>query len=78
MADDSLQTEVAARIDPLCQQFEAAWLRGQSPSIDEFAAQADPLDRDVLREELLRLEQALQQRQSSGYDSQASGTTVSR
>src|SRR5215469_2467783 len=47
MADDLLQTAVAVRIDGLCQQYEAAWQRGERPSLDEFVARADPADQDA-------------------------------
>jgi len=63
MADDLLQTAVAVRIDGLCQQYEAAWQRGERPSLDEFVARADPADQDALRAELQRLAFAYSYRQ---------------
>jgi serine/threonine protein kinase len=64
MADDSLRTTVAARIDSICQQFEAALWRGEQPTIDEFAALANEVDRHALSSELERL--LLAYRQKSG------------
>jgi eukaryotic-like serine/threonine-protein kinase len=55
MADESLQTEVAARIDSICQRFEAACQRGESPAIDDYLDQANADDREALREELHRV-----------------------
>ncbi|HEV3022442.1 MAG TPA: hypothetical protein VGX76_08240 [Pirellulales bacterium] len=52
---DSLRTSVAARIDALCQQFEAAWQRGDRPAIDVLVEKADAADREFLRRELRRM-----------------------
>lgn len=68
MADDSLKTEVAARIDPVCQQFEAAWQRGERPNIDDFLGRANVADREALRAELERIERAYRQRQFRTVD----------
>jgi hypothetical protein len=56
MADESLQTEIAARIDPICQAFEAALQRGDAPELAPFLAMADFADREALRIELLEIE----------------------
>lgn len=60
MADNSLQTDVAARIDPICQQFKAAWWRGDTPRIDDFLVRAHDTDRESLRAELERLRAELE------------------
>src|SRR5262245_4678214 len=44
------------RIDEACDEFEAAWLGGQRPSVEEYLARADAADRAALLPELLRLE----------------------
>jgi serine/threonine protein kinase/formylglycine-generating enzyme required for sulfatase activity len=62
MADDSLPTEVAAQIDPICQQFEAAWQRGDRPRIEDFLDEARADDRSVLLAELLWIEIAFRQK----------------
>jgi serine/threonine protein kinase len=76
MAADSLQTEIAARIDPICQEFEAAWQSGDVPSVDFFVERAAPADREALRAELLCLDLAYRQRQQAAADSHVSPSTA--
>ncbi|HEV3446503.1 MAG TPA: serine/threonine-protein kinase, partial [Gemmataceae bacterium] len=71
MADDSLRTTLAGRSDPICQQFEAVWQRGERPSIEEFAALASPADRQMVRAELERLEAAYCNRDATTMGSHA-------
>ncbi|HEV3025153.1 MAG TPA: serine/threonine-protein kinase [Pirellulales bacterium] len=56
MADGSLRTTHAVRIDPVCQQFEAAWQRGDRPKTEDFVERADVADRETLRSELRQIE----------------------
>src|SRR5262249_1489316 len=44
------------RIDELCDAFEAAWLRGERPTVEEYLARAAPEDQPRLLAELLRLD----------------------
>lgn len=55
MIEESLPTAAAARIDGLCQAFEAALNAGQSPDVESYAQKADSGDRDLLRRELQRI-----------------------
>jgi serine/threonine protein kinase len=75
MADDSLQTDVSARIDLICQQFEAALRRGDQPSIDAFASLANQADREVVRAELERIELAFRQASAGAEPSGSSNDT---
>jgi eukaryotic-like serine/threonine-protein kinase len=76
MADDSLQTEIAARIDPICQRFEAACKLGKSPSVDDFLAEAIEPDRELLRQELRRLDRAYRERQHGTAESRGLRSTT--
>ncbi|HET6879366.1 MAG TPA: protein kinase [Pirellulales bacterium] len=51
MADETMQT-LAARIDAICREFEAALRRGERPLIDDFVMRAAPYDRDLVSREL--------------------------
>jgi serine/threonine protein kinase len=53
MADDSLRTHVAAKIDPICHEFETAWAIGERPKIERFIERAGLTEREVLLRELL-------------------------
>ena len=44
------------RIDPACDQFEAAWQQGTSPRIEEYLADTPTDVREALLRELLHLE----------------------
>ena len=44
------------KIDELCDAFEAAWLRGERPTVEDYLARAVPDDRPALLAELLRLD----------------------
>ncbi|MEX2141774.1 MAG: serine/threonine-protein kinase [Pirellulales bacterium] len=45
-----------AGVDALCDAFEAAWLAGEQPRIEDFLPRVDPVDREVLLRELLLAE----------------------
>src|SRR5262249_22294969 len=51
-----LSPELAELLDPLCDRYEAAWLEGRLPSLEEFLAEVAPEHRPALRRELLALE----------------------
>lgn len=55
MLDESLPTAAAARIDSLCQEFEAALNDGRRPDIESYVQKADSTDRELLRRELLQI-----------------------
>jgi hypothetical protein len=46
----------ADRIDPLCDEFELAWIEGRRPRLEEFLPRAQEQDREALLRELLALE----------------------
>jgi hypothetical protein len=66
----------AARIDSVCQRFEAALRRSEEPRIDEFCLLAAPADRETLRAELARLDAAFRKQRADSGDSQSSPTTL--
>ena len=78
MADDNLKTEVAVRIDAICQQFEACWQRGESPNIGAFLDRADTVDRDALAAELERLDHLLRHQQAADSVSRSSSSPAGR
>ncbi len=43
-------------VDSICDAFEAAWLAGRGPRIEEFLSRGDALDPDLLLRELLLAE----------------------
>src|SRR5688572_21064366 len=51
-----------AGVDAICDAFEAAWLAGQEPRIEDFLACGEPLHQDVLLRELLLAEWDLRRR----------------
>jgi formylglycine-generating enzyme required for sulfatase activity len=55
MADDSSRTLRASNLDAVCQEFEAAWQRGERPAIEDFVERAGEYDRKALLAELLQL-----------------------
>jgi serine/threonine protein kinase/tetratricopeptide (TPR) repeat protein len=50
-------------VDAICDEFEAAWLAGREPRIEEFLARGGALDPDLLLRELLLAEWDLRRRQ---------------
>jgi WD40 repeat protein/serine/threonine protein kinase len=58
MADETLQSDLAARIASICQQFEAAWQSGGQPSIEDFLSRVEHAERHALFLELVRLDSA--------------------
>ena len=55
----SLQPGLAGRINPVCDRFEAQWLAGATPRLEEFLLLVDEADRPALVRELLELEREL-------------------
>jgi serine/threonine protein kinase len=49
-------------VDDICDAFEAAWLAGQNPRIEDFLPGGDPVQQDVLLQELLLAEWDLRRR----------------
>jgi tetratricopeptide (TPR) repeat protein len=47
---------VAARLDPVCDRFESAWLSGQRPSLESHLNAGEDADRPALLRELLALD----------------------
>jgi formylglycine-generating enzyme required for sulfatase activity len=62
--DKTLSPAQADRLGPVCERFEAAWLAGGSPRVEDFLAQVEEADRPVLLRELLPVE--LQHRRRRG------------
>jgi tetratricopeptide (TPR) repeat protein/serine/threonine protein kinase len=54
--DESLSPELAELLDPLCDRFEAAWLAGRRPRLEDFLAKVTEAHRPALLRELLALE----------------------
>ena len=52
----------SADVDAICDAFEAAWLAGQEPRIEDFLPRGDPLQQDGLLRELLLAEWDLRRR----------------
>jgi len=66
MSTENPDTSAFARIDTLCDRFEAAWKRGGRPRIEDYLGQ-DPKNAErVLFFELLRLELRYRQREDEG------------
>jgi WD40 repeat protein len=66
--DDSIPTTAEKRplraferVDQACDRFETAWRAGRAPSIENFLAEADEVDRAALHHELEALERELRQ-----------------
>ena len=59
----------AARIDVVCDRFEAVWQTGGRPSIHEFLDDVSDLDRTVLLRELLLVDLACRRCQGERPDS---------
>ena len=52
----SLALSAELRVDALCRRFEDAWIAGDQPSLEDYLAQAQGPEKQVLFRELLRLE----------------------
>jgi serine/threonine-protein kinase len=66
----------ARRISAICDQFELDWRIGEPPNIEDYLARAQPEDRAMLEEDLVRVNQELRQaggEQSSTVDYQGPG-----
>ncbi len=55
---DDASAEVAENIDEACDRFEREWKSGNAPRIENYLDEAEAEQRDVLRQELLRVELA--------------------
>lgn len=53
---DEFEPGQAERLDALCDEFEAAWLQGKSPLLEDFLSKAEEPDRVALFRQLLSLE----------------------
>src|SRR3954454_13158950 len=51
--DDRRPPAPPAGVDTICDAFEAAWLAGQEPRIEDFLPRGDPVHQDALFRELL-------------------------
>jgi WD40 repeat protein len=54
--DTSLPPGLAGRLNPVCDRFEAQWLAGTTPSLEEYLTQVEEGDRPALLRELLQLD----------------------
>ncbi len=54
--DDSLPLPVLERIDRVCLEFEAAWMAGRAPRIEDYLGETEGSERRELFRELLLLE----------------------
>lgn len=50
------EKQLRKRLDPICDEFEAAWLRGERPSLDDIVQQVEPEIHSQLFAELLGIE----------------------
>ena len=55
-APDALPPSLAARVDAVCNQFEAAWKDGRRPHIEDFLGGWEGPERSALLRELLPLD----------------------
>src|SRR5437868_3496587 len=53
---EELEIGQAERLDPLCDRFEAEWLAGKSPLLEDYLAKAREPDHLALLHQLLKLE----------------------
>jgi serine/threonine protein kinase len=54
--NETLPPEMAERLDPLCDRFEAAWRVGKRPRLEDFLAQVEEPDRRALLVELIPID----------------------
>jgi hypothetical protein len=54
--DTALPPGLAGRLNPVCDRFEAAWLTGTAPRLEDFLTHVDEGDRTALLRELLELD----------------------
>src|SRR5271154_5409299 len=52
----TLPPGLAGRLNPVCDRFEAQWLAGATPRLEEFLPLVDDADRPALVREMLELE----------------------
>lgn len=64
-ADDLARAQF---IDHLCNEFEAVWLAGRTPQIEDYLARATEADRDALARELLPLDQHHRRRRGEAVE----------
>lgn len=76
MSSERSKTDIAARIDSICEAFESAYRRGEQPSPGDFLQRAAAADRDALRCELTRIEGAYRHKQPASTDSQGLSSTT--
>jgi serine/threonine protein kinase/Leucine-rich repeat (LRR) protein len=67
----SLSLQSAERIDAQCDDFEAAWTSGQSPSIEQYLAATPPDERESTFVALLRVELELRRRAGAAVDAES-------
>jgi hypothetical protein len=60
--DISERTVPPKQVDEICDAFEAAWLAGHEPLVEDFLPRIDPVHGDVLLRELLLAEWDLRRR----------------
>ena len=61
LSDDERTPPPPAGVDASCDAFEAAWLAGHQPRIEDFLRRGDPVHQDMLLQELLLAEWDLRQ-----------------
>ena len=66
--DDALSQTLQARIDTICDRFEAAWNAGEKPRIEDYLADWEEPDHTPLLRELLLLELAYRAREGEMVD----------
>ena len=70
---ESLPPTLAARVDEVCDRFEADWKAGRQPRLDDYLAGASGAERTALARELLRVEAHYRQRAAAGNGEPAHG-----
>jgi serine/threonine protein kinase/formylglycine-generating enzyme required for sulfatase activity len=58
----ALHLALARQVDQICNQFEAAWKKGQRPRLEDFLREVDEKDRAIVLRELVLLEIACRMR----------------
>jgi len=69
--EDEIGSTLAARIDAICRQFDAALRAGDRPSVEHFVSLAEPADQAALRRELKLLENSYLQQLAVDADSES-------
>src|SRR5687768_16429971 len=57
-------------VDAICDAFEAAWLAGHQPRIEDYLSRGDPVRQDELLRELLLAEWDLRRRNAQHFEVQ--------